>query len=376
VNTSVRTGLHRLLWLVVSWLALAVPASAATWQLNAPAGREQLDIRLDPDIREESVFRSGPTSVDIRFNAPAGGIARQGGEPASGLIARVEAADATLRLHMRDPAFGYIVQRREGGLTLEVFADQLGMRWRPDDTRVLPPTPARPEPESGPTAEAAAPQPPPPRADSPASAPDPGQPPSGQPPAGPAQATAGQSPSAQTPVQTPVQTPSQTPVQAPGQAEPARPPSVPAAPPTAASPAASTSPDAASPANAPAPAVSGTPGPGASASGTGAAGASAPGVPSAIIAVPVAPAQTPAPQPAQNAAGSDSVAGGQAAMPQGMPGPGGGGRIAVISGERLPVQEDPPTAGIPSKEALDAIAQTIESRPEIWAPPPPPPPTK
>ena len=139
-----RTGLLRTL-LLAALACIPLEADAASWQWSASGGREQVVVRLDSEMNEEATVRTSPTSLDIQLNAPPSAVNRQGAAPAAaGLVSNVESVGNALRLSLRDPAFGYIVQRRDGNIILEIFSDPLGARWQPSDSRLTTPLPATP----------------------------------------------------------------------------------------------------------------------------------------------------------------------------------------------------------------------------------------
>lgn len=385
VNIRARAGYARILQLVVVGLLLAQPVSAATWQWSSQAGgRERLEVRLDPGQREQATVRTGPTGVELQFNNDVSGITRQGAALGSGLITGVTPDNNSLRLSLRDPAFGYIVQRRNNTITLEVFPDQLGARWQPSDARTLPPAPPAPVPASAttpPAAGAASPaqptrQTPPQPAQAPvAQGATPTQTPAQTPAQAPAQTPAAQTqgargngqtamqspaqPSAQAPVQSPVQAPVQAPVQ--GQA------AAPAAgqPPRQASPQATASPSAPSGTSSPAQ-------PGAQAPTAAQPGAPARNGQGAVSGQIDVPPTAPSSVIRQSVVQVSPQGGGttvvvNTATPIGMPGAethaDATGPIAVASGSALPVRSDPPAAGMPSNDALGAITRKIESLP-------------
>ena len=153
-----RTGLLRIL-LLAALTGIPLEADAASWQWSASGGREQVVVRLDSETNEEATVRTSPTSLDIQLNAPPSAVSRQGAVPAStGLVSNVESVGNALRLSLRDPAFGYIVQRRDGNIILEIFSDPLGARWQPSDSRqITPPVPTQAAPVSAPAAVPASP---------------------------------------------------------------------------------------------------------------------------------------------------------------------------------------------------------------------------
>ena len=164
VNSAPRAGIARFLRLPVTASVLAVAAAlllpslayGASWQWSGGAGgRERIVITLDSGQQEQATVRTSPTSLDVQLDAPAGDLSRSGTAPSGGLVTGMDVQDNTLRLNLNDPAFGYIVQRRAGSITLEIFRDPLGARWQPSDTRsvALPPNPASPVAPANPTAQ-------------------------------------------------------------------------------------------------------------------------------------------------------------------------------------------------------------------------------
>ena len=374
-------------------LALPQPALAATWQWSSQPGRERVELRLDAGMREQATIRTSPTSLDIQLSAPAN-VTPQGTPPASGsLVTRLEPDGNTLRLTLRDPAFGYIVQRGSNSVTVEVFPDQLGTRWQPSDTRVLPPTPVAPS-ATPPTSPAN----PVPAATGQAVAPasasgSPVQPAAPVPssPSHTAPATPGSQPGVPSANNAVRGAPSSRAVQ-PQSLPPTIPEAAPTQPVQTAGP---TQPSASAQgavqgaaATVP-PAVVQAPGqvqvqvqgpaqslPQRQAAGqpAGQASVPAPQTPSqgggTTVRINVSPAQTPA-APATAAVSGTAAAPAPSntvtvnTTPAGMPGAGGAasGPIAVASGTPLPVQEDPPAAHLPSAAALGALTRKIESLP-------------
>lgn len=103
-------------------------ADAASWQWSSQPGRERIEVRFDKPARDVSASRTGTTQLTIQLDGPASGFTGSG---AGQLVRGVSAEGETLRLALRDPAFGYVVSRpNPTTIRVDVFADALGARWK------------------------------------------------------------------------------------------------------------------------------------------------------------------------------------------------------------------------------------------------------
>ncbi len=384
-----RTGLFRILTLALAIGLASVPlkAQAADWQWSSNAGREQVVVQLDPDMREEATVRTSPTSLDIRLSGPPQGLNLAGAAPAGGsLVSGLEPVGNVLRVNLRDPAFGYIVQRRNGSVTLEIFADPLGARWQPSDTRSialpLPEVPQAPAETNLPAGTAAQTQTNPTGPTQPSVQPQLAATGTAEATPGPAtvpQASAQPADTAASPATTPV-APVQT---SPAEAERVR-PSATATPAEPLAPSAATTapqtpmtpvrprqtveaPDATPPLSETRDQVQGSVQEAVTSPPRAAAD---PDAPTATVITPAGQGTLVVPRTSGrdvrvNVQVNQPAASPANGTPAGMPGGDRGSLapLAVSSGMILPVQADPPAEGIPSNEALSTITQRIEHVP-------------
>ncbi|MDR2727305.1 MAG: tetratricopeptide repeat protein, partial [Deltaproteobacteria bacterium] len=375
-------GLARIFGPVTLCLLLALPAQAASWEWSSRSGRERLEVRLDAGMREQATARTGPTSVDIRFNAATDGVAGQSRPAPGSLITAIDPVGDTLRLTLRDAAFGYIVQRGAGSVSVEVFADPFGARWQPSDARVLPPLPSVTPPAPTQTATQTMGQ-------TMGQTAPPAQAATRLPSAQVSQGQSDQAVLSPLPSVSPVPPVSPVPAVPSGQAIQAQSgatgtPGAQAQPPVAGVqsgaasaavvPGVAAQPAAVGPGGAP---QSGAPGQTGTAHVPAAQGqlpqGQTQGGGTTLFQVNVGSPGQAAPtangglQTTMQGAPAGTAGGGVAVSvnmtPAGMPGAAASGPIAVASGSALPAQVDPPDATAPSNAVLDAITRKIESLP-------------
>ena len=133
------------------WLGSLQDAWSASWQWSSQPGRERVDIRFDTPVTTTSATRVAENEVAVQLGTP-GDAFKAAGPVAGKLVTSVSPDGNTLRVHLRDPAFGYVLSKpAPDRLRVDVFPDPLGARWQPSPgsgslARTTPPAVSTPPP--------------------------------------------------------------------------------------------------------------------------------------------------------------------------------------------------------------------------------------
>ncbi len=116
-------------------------AKAASWQWSSQNGVDRVVVRLDENELEKSISRTSQRNISIELDGKLETLTRTGSTPsADSLLQTLTASNNDIVVVLKDPAFGYISRRDGNTITIEVFKDSFGARWKPSDSNIPTPT--------------------------------------------------------------------------------------------------------------------------------------------------------------------------------------------------------------------------------------------
>ncbi len=138
---------------------LVVDTEAVTWQWSKLSDREKVTVFFDESGQGKAVSRVDLTILEIPLTDAAKTFTRNGSAPSEGSLVSGVSLDGTkIHVNLRDAAFGYVSKIAPKELSIDIFPDPLGNRWRDPGVPVSSSAPSRaasalPEPQTIPQKE-------------------------------------------------------------------------------------------------------------------------------------------------------------------------------------------------------------------------------